>query len=100
MQANWIGRSHGVEVEFPVDRHPGESLRIYTTRPDTLFGVTFMVLAPEHPLVEKLTVESRRDVVRQVVEASRREREIDRMSSEVKRFGARSVQCAVNPLTG
>src|SRR6266446_913537 len=100
MQANWIGRSEGVEVEFPVDRHPGESLRIYTTRPDTLFGVTFMVLAPEHPLVEKLTVESRRDVVRQVVEASRREREIDRMSSEVKRLGAPTGAFAVNPLNG
>src|SRR5216683_5282003 len=100
MQANWIGRSQGVEVEFPIDGHPGESMRIYTTRPDTLFGVTFMVLAPEHPLVEKLTVESRRDVVRQVVEASRREREIDRMSSEVKRLGAPTGAFAVNPLNG
>jgi leucyl-tRNA synthetase len=100
MQANWIGRSHGVEVEFPIDGHPSESMRIYTTRPDTLFGVTFMVLAPEHPLVEKLTVQSRRDVVRQVVEASRREREIDRMSSEVKRLGAPTGAFAVNPLNG
>ncbi|MEP6753156.1 MAG: leucine--tRNA ligase [Candidatus Dormiibacterota bacterium] len=100
MQANWIGRSQGVEVEFPIDGHPGESMRIYTTRPDTLFGVTFMVLAPEHPLVEKLAVQSRRDVVRQVVEASRREREIDRMSSEVKRLGAPTGAFAVNPLNG
>src|SRR6267142_2777568 len=100
MQANWIGRSHGVEVEFPIDGHPGESMRIYTTRPDTLFGVTFMVLAPEHPLVEKLTVESRRDAVRQVVEASRREREIDRMSSEVRRLGAPTGAFAINPLNG
>ena len=100
MQANWIGRSEGVEVEFPVDGHPGESMRIYTTRPDTLFGVTFMVLAPEHPLVEKLTVESRRNAVREVVEASRREREIDRMSSEVKRLGAPTGAFAVNPLNG
>jgi len=84
MQANWIGRSYGVEVDFPIDGHPGESVRIYTTRPDTLFGVTFMVLAPEHPLVEKLTVESKRRAVREVVEAARKEREIDRMSSEVK----------------
>jgi leucyl-tRNA synthetase len=100
MQANWIGRSEGVEVEFPIDGHPGESMRIYTTRADTLFGVTFMVLAPEHPLVEKLTVESRRNVVREVVEASRREREIDRMSSEVKRLGAPTGAFAVNPLNG
>src|SRR5437660_1641745 len=54
MQANWIGRSEGVEVDFPVDGLD-EKLRIYTTRPDTLFGATFMVLAPEHPLVEKVT---------------------------------------------
>ena len=100
MQANWIGRSQGVEVEFSIDGHPGESMRIYTTRPDTLFGVTFMVLAPEHPLVEKLTVQSRHDVVRQVVEASRREREIDRMSSEVKRLGAPTGAFALNPLNG
>ncbi|MDQ6721778.1 MAG: leucine--tRNA ligase [Candidatus Dormibacteraeota bacterium] len=100
MQANWIGRSEGVEVEFPIDGHPGESMRIYTTRPDTLFGVTFMVLAPEHPLAEKLTVESRLRAVREVVEASRREREIDRMSSEVKRLGAPTGAFAVNPLNG
>jgi leucyl-tRNA synthetase len=100
MQANWIGRSKGVEVEFPIDGHPGESMRIYTTRPDTLFGVTFMVLAPEHPLVGKLTVESRRAAVREVVETARKEREIDRMSSEVKRLGAPTGAFAVNPLNG
>src|SRR5258708_4551086 len=100
MQANWIGRSHGVEVDFPIDGHPAESMRIYTTRPDTLFGVTFMVLAAEHPLVEKLTVESRRAAVREVVEASRKEREIDRMSSEVKRLGAFTGAHAINPLNG
>src|ERR1700686_2202952 len=100
MQANWIGRSHGVEVEFPIDGHPRESMRIYTTRPDTLFGVTFMVLAPEHPLVEKLTADSRRTAVREVVEAARKEREIDRMSSEVKRLGAFTGAHAINPLNG
>jgi leucyl-tRNA synthetase len=100
MQANWIGRSYGVEVDFPIDGHPGESMRIYTTRPDTLFGVTFMVLAPEHPLVEKLTIESKRRAVREVVETARKEREIDRMSSEVKRLGAPTGAFAINPLNG
>jgi leucyl-tRNA synthetase len=100
MQANWIGRSQGVEVEFPIDGHLGESMRIYTTRPDTLFGVTFMVLAPEHPLVEKLTVPSQRRAVQEVVEAARKEREIDRMSSEVKRLGAATGASAINPLNG
>src|SRR5712664_3636044 len=100
MRANWIGRSYGVEVDFPIDSHPGESMRIYTTRPDTLFGVTFMVLAPEHPLVEKLTVASQRRAVREVVAAARKEREIDRMSSEVKRLGAPTGAFAMNPLNG
>jgi leucyl-tRNA synthetase len=100
MQANWIGRSEGVEVQFPIAGRPGESMRIYTTRPDTLFGVTFMVLAPEHPLVEKLTVEKQRSAVRKVVEASRKEREIDRMSSEVRRLGAPTGAFAINPLNG
>jgi leucyl-tRNA synthetase len=100
MQANWIGRSQGLEVEFSIVGHPDESMRIYTTRPDTLFGVTFMVLAPEHPLVEKLTVDSRRAAVREVVEASRKAREIDRMSSEVKRLGAFTGAYAINPVSG
>jgi len=55
MQRNWIGRSEGIEVEFPILKYGESKLRIYTTRPDTLFGVTYMVLAPEHPLVDKLT---------------------------------------------
>src|SRR5258708_5840276 len=100
MQANWIGRSQGVEVEFPIDEHPGDSVRIYTTRPDTLFGVTFMVLAPEHPLVDKLTVPSQQLAVREAVESSRKEREIDRMSSEVARLGAFTGAHAINPLNG
>ena len=100
MQANWIGRSEGVEVEFPIDGHPDESVRIYTTRPDTLFGVTYMVLAPEHRLVEKLTAASRQAEVRNVVENARKAREIDRMSSEVPRLGAFTGAYAINPLNG
>src|SRR4030088_1691343 len=77
MQANWSGRREGGKVEFPIDGRPGESMRIYTTRPDTLFGVTFMVLAPEHPLVEKLTVPDRRDEVRAYVERARLRTDIE-----------------------
>ena len=65
MQTNWIGRSEGAEIDFEVapdaaatDEPGGDTLRVFTTRPDTLFGATFMVLAPEHPLVEKLTARS------------------------------------------
>ncbi|MEA3494285.1 MAG: leucine--tRNA ligase [Candidatus Margulisiibacteriota bacterium] len=55
MQRNWIGKSRGVEIDFTVPRPPSRVLKVYTTRPDTLFGVTYMVLAPEHPLVGELT---------------------------------------------
>jgi leucyl-tRNA synthetase len=56
MQRNWVGRSEGAEVDFPIAlEHRAESIRVFTTRPDTLFGATYMVLAPEHPLVDRIT---------------------------------------------
>ena len=58
MQRNWIGRSEGAELAFPVTGHPGKEVRFFTTRPDTVFGVSFMVLAPEHPLVAEITTPS------------------------------------------
>jgi leucyl-tRNA synthetase len=100
MQSNWIGRSHGVEVDFPIENLSGESLRIYTTRPDTLFGVTFMVLAPEHALVEKLTIPEHREAVRRYVERARRETEIARLSSEREKTGVPTGAYAINPLNG
>src|SRR5205823_10376657 len=81
MQANWIGRSHGVEVDFELEG-VDDKMRIYTTRPDTLFGVTFMVLSPEHPLVEKMTTPEHRSAVRAYVERARKETEIERLSTE------------------
>ena len=62
MQRNWIGRSEGAEVDFPIRarmRGP-ETIRVFTTRPDTLFGATYMVLAPEHPLVDRITTRGQR----------------------------------------
>src|SRR3981081_1440924 len=100
MQANWIGRSHGVEVEFPIDGHPGESMRIYTTRPDTLFGVTFMVLAPEHPLVELVTTPEHLDGVRAYVEGARRHTDIERLSTDREKTGAPTGGFGVNPVNG
>src|SRR5262245_64786866 len=82
MQTNWIGRSMGAEVACPVDGMPAEKIRIYTTRPDTLFGATFMVLAPEHPLVDRLTTDEQRQRVNEYVEKARKETEIERMSTE------------------
>src|SRR5918912_1251121 len=86
MQANWIGRSHGVEVDFKVEGSD-ESMRIYTTRPDTLFGVTFMVLAPEHPLVDKVTTPEHLKAVAEYVERARKETEIERLSTEREKTG-------------
>src|SRR2546425_697487 len=97
MQTNWIGRSMGAEVDFPVDGLPGESVRIYTTRPDTLFGATFMVLAPEHPLVERVTTEKHRARVREYVEKARKETEIERMSTEREKTGVATGGVAIHP---
>src|SRR2546428_1554254 len=100
MQTNWIGRSMGAEVDFPVAGMPDESIRIYTTRPDTLFGATFMVLAPEHPLVEHLTTEKHRARVREYAERARKETEIERMSTEREKTGVATGGFAINPVNG
>ena len=99
MQANWIGRSHGVEVDFPIAGR-NDTMRIYTTRPDTLFGVTFMVLAPEHPLVDEATTAENREAVRAYVERSRRETDIARLSTEGAKTGVPTGGFAINPLNG
>jgi leucyl-tRNA synthetase len=89
MQKNWIGRSEGVEIAFGLDVSGVEEkeLRVFTTRPDTIYGVTFMVLAPEHPLVEKLTTPDKRAEVEAYVEAARRQSEIERLSTEKEKTG-------------
>jgi leucyl-tRNA synthetase len=102
MQEEWIGRSEGADVDFPV--HGYDSLRVYTTRPDTLFGVTFMVLAPEHPLVEKLisSPPSGCDVdalIGYVTEAKNRA-DVDRMADSKDKSGIFSGLYALNPATG
>ncbi|HET7338924.1 MAG TPA: leucine--tRNA ligase, partial [Candidatus Dormibacteraeota bacterium] len=98
MQTNWIGRSTGAEVDFAIDGLPGDSVRIYTTRPDTLFGATFMVLAPEHPLVERITTDKHRARVREYVEKARKETEIERLSTEREKSGVATGGFAVNPV--
>jgi leucyl-tRNA synthetase len=100
MQTNWIGRSRGAEVDFSIDGLRGESVRIYTTRPDTLFGATFMVLAPEHPLVERITTDKHRARVRDYVEKARKETEIERLSTEREKTGVATGGFAINPVNG
>ncbi len=99
MQANWIGRSQGVEIDFEIDGFE-DTLRVYTTRPDTLFGATFMVLAPEHPLVERVTDPGRLEEVRGYVEKARRQTEIERLSTEREKMGVFTGAFAVNPMNG
>src|SRR5207237_71444 len=103
-QANWIGRSEGGEIVFqtaPDDHQPGgEELRVFTTRPDTLFGATFMVLAPEHPLVPTLTHPDRRAEVDAYVEQARAATEIERLSTDRPKTGVALGSEAINPVNG
>ncbi|HEY3524139.1 MAG TPA: leucine--tRNA ligase, partial [Candidatus Limnocylindrales bacterium] len=101
-QTNWIGRSEGAEVVFttaPDDAHPGgDELRVFTTRPDTLFGATFMVLAPEHALVPTLTHPDRRGEVEAYVAATARRTEIERLSTDREKTGVFTGSYAINPV--
>ena len=98
MQGDWIGRSYGAEVDFKVDGKD-ESITVYTTRPDTLHGATFMVLAPEHKLAKSLaTDETRKDVEDYIFKASTRSN-IDRMQDKEK-TGVFTGSYAINPLNG
>ena len=100
MQSNWIGRSEGVEIAFDISASglDESELRTFTTRIDTIFGVTFIVLAPEHPLVDGLTTEGRREEVEQYVQQTRRTSEIDRLSTEKEKTGVFTGSYAVNRL--
>lgn len=96
MQRNWIGRSEGAEIAFMSER--GDPIQVFTTRPDTLFGATFLVLAPEHPLVEELTTSDRKTDVETYVERARRQTEIDRLAVDKDKTGVFIGAYAVHPL--
>ena len=97
MQRNWIGRSEGAEVEFDVAGRD-ESIVVYTTRPDTLFGATYMVLAPEHELVEEITSAEQRSAVREYVESARNRSDMDRTSEGKDKTGVFTGAFAINPV--
>jgi len=102
MQRNWVGKSVGTEISFALD-HPGveaKEIRVFTTRPDTTFGVTFMVLAPEHPLVAKLTSPEKRAEVEGYMARSRQLSEIERQSIEREKDGVFIGAYAINRLSG
>lgn len=96
MQQNWIGRSEGASVVFKSEA--GDDLEVFTTRPDTLWGATFMVLAPEHPLVAKLTTADKKDAVAVYVDAASRMSEIDRQAEGKEKTGEFIGAYAVNPV--
>ncbi|MHB1041377.1 MAG: leucine--tRNA ligase [Eubacteriales bacterium] len=100
MQEHWIGRSEGAEIDFKVDGHDG-TITVYTTRPDTVFGVTFMVLAPEHPLVEKLVAGTGYErEIREFTRSVQALSEIDRTSAEAEKTGLFTGAYCVNPMNG
>src|SRR5260221_2640067 len=100
MQTNWIGRSEGVEFDLIVVGHPELKIPVFTTRVDTVFGMTYVVLAPEHPLVEQLTAPERKAEVQAYVERSRRESDIERMSADREKTGVPIGSSAINPANG
>ncbi|HOQ75020.1 MAG TPA: leucine--tRNA ligase [Thermoclostridium sp.] len=99
IQTNWIGRSEGAEIEFKV-ADSGLSFRVFTTRADTLYGVTYVVLAPEHELVYRITTDACRRAVDEYREAAAKASEIDRMSTVREKTGVFTGAYAIHPLTG
>jgi len=102
MQRNWVGKSIGTEISFALEQ-PGideKEIRVFTTRPDTTFGVTFMVLAPEHPLVTKLTSPEKKAEVEDYIAQARRQTEIERLSTEKEKDGVFIGSYVTNRLNG
>ncbi len=98
MQTNWIGKSIGANVVFKTEF--GDEMPIFTTRPDTLWGATFMVMAPEHPLVDKITTPEQADAVLAYREAAQRMSDIDRESADREKTGVFTGAYAINPVNG
>ena len=100
MQANWIGRSIGAEIDFQVEGHPGTSITVFTTRPDTLFGVSYLVLAPEHALVDQLTTSDERISVTAFRDLMAELSQEERTSDDQPKRGVPTGAVAINPANG
>ena len=98
LQTNWIGRSEGASVTFETES--GDPLVVFTTRPDTLWGATFMVLAPEHPLVGKLTTQSQKAAIGAYIEEAARQTDIQREAEGREKTGVFTGSYAINPVNG
>lgn len=99
MQRNWIGKSVGAEINFNVDGSD-EKITVFTTRPDTVFGATYVVLAPEHPLVDKLTTSKYKKSVEDYIESIKSLTEIERTSTVKEKTGVPTGAYAINPVNG
>ncbi|HJM90228.1 MAG TPA: leucine--tRNA ligase [Dehalococcoidia bacterium] len=103
MQRNWIGRSEGAEIAFPLEQPTADGsdeIRVFTTRPDTIYGVTAMVLAPEHPLVAQITSEEEQHAVHEYIEAARLATEIERQASDREKTGVFTGAYCINQFNG
>jgi len=97
LQTDWIGKSVGADVDFKVDGFD-ENIRVFTTRPDTLFGATYMVMAPEHPLVDKIISEEKREAVQKYREEAARKSDLDRTDLAEEKTGEPIGAYAINPV--
>ena len=100
MQRNWIGKSTGCEIIFNVDNEEQDEIRVFTTRCDTVFGVNYVVLAPEHPLLKKLTTPEHTDEVNAYIEYAAKANDIDRLSTSREKTGVFTGSYAINPVNG
>ena len=99
MQKNWIGRSEGLRIKFPV-KGSDQALEVFTTRPDTIYGATYMVLAPEHPGRELVKGTEKEEAVNDFIKEVKKEKEIERTSPESEKKGIFTGAYAINPMTG
>ena len=105
MQRNWIGRSEGVEFDLPLAQDPSRALRVFTTRPDTGFGVTYAVVAPEHPMLADLVTDDERENVERLIERATQASELERTASSdagagLEKRGAFTGSFVINPFSG
>lgn len=99
MQRNWIGRSEGAEITFHIEGHDG-TFTVFTTRPDTLFGATYAVLAPEHSLVKEITTDSHRDAVEKYIDQIKSKSDLERTDLSKEKTGVFTGAYAINPANG
>src|SRR5881394_2517143 len=99
LQRNWIGRSEGAEIDFKIDNHDSK-IRVFTTRPDTLYGATYMVLAPEHSLVETIVTEEQWPAIREYRERTARKSDLERTELAKEKTGVFTGAYAINPANG